>query len=306
MRLVFMGTPHFAVPALEKLVESGYRPVAVVTSPDAPGRRGNPPAPPPVKVAAQKLGISAILQPESVRDPAFADALAALKPDLFVVVAFKILPPQVFALPALGAFNLHGSLLPRYRGAAPIQRAVMAGEVETGVTTFFLREQVDTGNVIAQKTLPIGPDDTAGDVHDKLMDIGADLVVETVRLIEQGKATARTQDDALASPAPKLFREEGEIDWQQDARTVHNHVRGFSPMPGAWTTFRGDALKILRTRLDEGSGAPGTILGTSPLTVACAAGAVELVEVQPAGRQRMSAADFANGSRVETGEVLGA
>lgn len=305
MRIVFMGTPHFAVPSLEKLVEAGYAPVAVVTSPDAPGRRGAPDVPPPVKAAAERLGLAPVLQPERVRDEAFARDLEALAPDLFVVVAFKILPPRVFTIPRLGAFNLHGSLLPRYRGAAPIQRAVMAGEAETGVTTFFLQEQVDTGSVILQERIAVGPDDTAGDVHDRLMHVGARLVVETVQRIERGEAHPQPQDDALASPAPKLFREEGELDWSRPAQQVHDHVRGFSPVPGAWTTFRGEALKILRTCRTEGSGAPGEIRSVQPLVVACGAGAVELVEVQPAGRRRMDAAAFVNGSRVEGGERLG-
>ncbi len=305
MRIVFMGTPHFAVPSLETLARNGYAPVAVVTSPDAPGRRGAPDVPPPVKIAAQKLGIETILQPDSVRDPAFADALGALQPDLFVVVAFKILPSAVFGIPRLGAFNLHGSLLPRYRGAAPIQRAVMAGEVETGVTTFFLQEQVDTGNVLLQRREPVGPDETAGDVHDRLMHVGAELVLETVRLIARGEAVPKPQDDAQATPAPKLFREEGELDWKWPAARVHNHARGFSPVPGAWTFFRGEPLKILRTRQAEGTGTPGTVIRLDPLTVACGERAVELVEMQPPGRRRMDAAAFVNGSRVEVGEQMG-
>ncbi len=300
-----MGTPLFAVPSLRRLAEAGYLPVAAVTSPDAPGRRGAADVPPPVKTAAEALGISTILQPPSVRDEAFARDLETLAPDLIVVVAFKILPPRVFTMPRLGAFNLHGSLLPRYRGAAPIQRAVMAGEKETGATTFALRETVDTGGILLQTPTPIGPDETAGDVHDRLMLLGADLVLETVRGLENGTLHPRPQDDARATPAPKLFREEGELDWSWPAEQVHNHARGFSPTPGAWTEFRGEVLKVLRTRQAAGQGRAGEVLTTSPLVVACGTGAVELVEVQPAGRRRMDAASFVNGGRVERGEAMG-
>src|SRR5690606_10195771 len=198
----------------ERLAGSGYRPVAVVTAPDRPRGRGQKLSPTPVKEAALRLGVETILQPESVKDPAFAAQLAALSPDLFVVVAFRILPPEVFRLPRLGAFNLHGSLLPRYRGAAPIHRAVMAGETETGVTTFFLKEQVDTGDMILQRRMPIGPDETTGEVHDRMMVLGAEAVLETVRLIEAGRAAPQRQDDTAATPAPKLFREDGRIPWE--------------------------------------------------------------------------------------------
>ena len=204
MRLVFMGTPEFAVPSLEILAGNGYKPVAVVTGPDKPRGRGHRMTPTPVKEAALRLGVQTILQPESMRDPAFAERLAALDADLFVVVAFRILPPEVFRLPRLGAFNLHGSLLPRYRGAAPINRAVMAGETETGVTTFFLREQVDTGDMILQRRMTIGPDETAGEVHDRMMHLGADAVLETVRLIDEGRAPAQVSSGATAESASSI------------------------------------------------------------------------------------------------------
>ncbi len=306
MRIVFMGTPDFAVPSLERLAAHGYLPVAVVTGPDRPRGRGQKLTPTPVKEAALRLGIDTILQPESVRDPAFAEAVAALEPDLIVVVAFKILPPAVYQTARLGAFNLHGSLLPRYRGAAPIHRAIMAGETETGVTTFFLREKVDTGNIILQKRMSIGPDETAGEVHDRMMELGADAVLETVRLIEAGQARAVPQDDRLATPAPKLSREEARIPWDRPAPVVHNHIRGLSPFPGAWTTHGDTLLKLYRSRLTDGSGEPGTILEAGDrLVVACGEDAVEVVELQREGHRRLPAADFLRGYPLREGDRLG-
>lgn len=291
-----MGTPAFAVPSLERLAEHGYTPVAVVTGPDRPRGRGQRLTPTPVKEAAERLGIAPILQPESVKDPAFARDVAALEPDVIVVVAFKILPPEVFTLARQGAFNLHGSLLPRYRGAAPINRAVMAGEKETGVTTFFLKEKVDTGSIILQVPMPVGPGETAGDVHDRMMHLGADIVLETVRRIEQGTAEAQPQDDRLATPAPKLFKADARIPWQKPAPDVHNHVRGLAPYPGAWTEHDGTLLKLYRTRLAEGSGLPGAVLDADVrLVIACGKDAVEVLEVQQEGKRRMAAADFLRG-----------
>ncbi len=301
-----MGTPEFAAPSLERLCDHGYAPAAVVTGADKPQGRGRRTLPTPVKAAALARGIPALLQPLSLRDEAFVGALKALEPDLFVVVAFRILPPEVFTLPRLGAFNLHGSLLPRYRGAAPIHRAVMAGETETGVTTFFLREQVDTGNMILQKRMPIGPDETTGEVHDRMMQLGADAVLETVRLIERGQAHAAPQDDALATPAPKLFKEDGRIPWEQSAAAVHNHIRGLSPHPGAWTLHAGAPLKVFRSARAEGAGRPGEVLAGGPrLVVACGAGAVEALEVQQEGRRRLPAEAFLRGYALPPGTLLG-
>ena len=301
-----MGTPEFAVPSLERLVEGGYPPVAVVTGPDKPRGRGQTLTPTPVKEAAQRLGIETILQPESVKDPAFAEEVAALEPDVLVVVAFRILPPAVYTTARLGAFNLHGSLLPRYRGAAPIHRAVMAGETQTGVTTFFLQEKVDTGAIILAKTMSIGPDETTGEVHDRMMHLGAEAVLETVQRIDAGTATPRPQDDTEATPAPKVFKEEGEVDWAQPAEVVHNHIRGMAPFPGAWTTHDGTTLKLFRSRRATGDGAPGTVLEAGErLVVACGAGAVEIVTLQQPGRQRMEAAAFLNGYPLDPGDTLG-
>jgi methionyl-tRNA formyltransferase len=259
-----------------------------------------------VKEAATGLGIGTILQPGSVRDPAFAEAVRGLAPDLIVVVAFRILPPEVFTAARMGAFNLHGSLLPRYRGAAPIHRAVMAGETETGVTTFFLRERVDTGNVILRRSMAIGPEETTGDVHDRMMHLGAEVVVETVRLVERGEVHEEPQDERLATPAPKVFREEGEIDWSAPADRVHNLVRGLSPTPGAWTRCRDGELKLYRSRRVEGRGAPGQVLeAAGRLVVACGRGAVEILSLQAEGRRILDAGAFLRGSDLRAGELLG-
>ena len=319
-RTVFMGTPDFAVPSLDALVAHGLAPVAVVTVPDKPSGRGQRVRASAVKRAAERHGIG-VLQPASLRDEAFVAALRDLRPDVLAVVAFRILPPEVYGAARLGAFNLHGSLLPAYRGAAPIQRALMDGVAETGVTTFFLQETVDTGNVILRRALPVGPDDTAGDVHDRLAALGAEAVVETVRRIAAGEAAAEPQDDARASPAPKIFRDDARVDWTRPARAVHDHVRALSPHPGAWTEWASagepETLKVLRTRVEaenhqggEASGAvgvPGAVVeAAGRLVVACGEGAVEVVEVQREGKRRMDAADFLNGSDLEGGAVLGA
>ena len=312
-RTVFMGTPDFAVPSLDALVADDLAPVAVVTVPDKPAGRGQSVRASAVKRAAERHGLP-VLEPASLRDEAFVAALRDLRPDVLAVVAFRILPAEVYETARLGAFNLHGSLLPAYRGAAPIQRALMDGVAETGVTTFFLQKTVDTGNVILRRSLPVGPDDTAGDVHDRLAALGAEAVVETVRRIAAGEAAAEPQDDALASPAPKIFRDDAHVDWSRPARAVHDHVRALSPYPGAWTewapTGERETLKILRTRVETGGGAvgaPGAVVeAVGRLVVACGEDAVEVVEVQREGKRRMDAADFLNGADLEGGAVLGA
>ena len=303
-----MGTPDFAVPSLDALVANELAPIAVVTVPDKPAGRGQKLRASAVKQAAERHGLP-VLQPESLRDEAFQRQLEDLNPDILAVVAFRILPREVYETARLGAFNLHGSLLPAYRGAAPIHRALMDGVTETGVTTFFLRPSVDTGDIILKRAIPVGPDDTTGDVHDALAELGADAVVETVRRIAEGRADALPQDDARASPAPKIFREDAEIDWTGSAAQVHNHVRALNPFPGAWTTWAPDGepetLKILRTRIADGSGAPGRVLvANDELVIACGDGAVQVLEVQRAGKRRMNASAFLNGVELEN-EVLG-
>jgi methionyl-tRNA formyltransferase len=307
MRLLFMGTPEFAVPSLNALIDAGYPPVAVATGPDRPRGRGQKMTPTPVKRAAQQAEIEPILQPDSVKDPSFAEDVAATAPDVIVVVAFKILPPAVFTKAKQGAFNLHGSLLPKYRGAAPINRAVMDGATETGVTTFFLKEKVDTGDIILKKRMPIGPNETAGEVHDRMKHLGAEAVVETVQQMDAGTVTTIPQDDAAATPAPKIHTEECEIPWTRPSADVHNHIRGLSPYPGAWTLHDGDRLKIYRSLRAKGAGAPGTVIEAQDrLVVACGEGAVEVVTIQQPGRSRLEASDFLNGYDLEVGDHVGA
>ena len=314
-RIVFMGSPDFAVPSLDALVEADLAPVAVVTVPDRPAGRGKKLRGSAVKDAAARHGLP-VLQPESMKDEAFQHDLAALQPDILAVVAFRILPPAVYQTARLGAFNLHGSLLPAYRGAAPLNRALMDGVTETGVTTFFLQPSVDTGDVILRRAVPVGPDETAGELHDRLAAVGAEAVVETVRRIADGTAETTPQDDALASPAPKIFRADGEIDWTRTARQVHDHVRALAPRPGAWTAWvpggEAETLKVLRTvRLGPddahaAGGAPGEVLAADRrLVVACGRGAVELVEIQRPGARRLPAADVLRAVGLAPGDRLG-
>jgi len=310
-RIVFMGTPQFAVPSLRALSQAGMTPIAVVTAPDRKRGRGQKTSATAVKEAAIDLGIETIFQPEDVKDPAFAQEVIALQADVIVVVAFRILPESVFEAARLGSFNLHGSLLPAYRGAAPINRAIMAGEHETGVTTFFLKKKVDTGNIIMKRSMSIGPNETAGEVHDRMMELGAGVVVETTRAILSGTAVASEQDDSQASPAPKIYRDDCAIDWSAGAQEIHNLIRGVSPVPGAHTRWAGKQFKIYRSRVQpasEGaSHAPGTIVSVEPdLMVATGSGLVALDEVQVEGRQRTNARDFVNGHQPEIGAMLGA
>ncbi len=312
-RLVFLGTPAFAVASLDALVEAGLVPMAVVTVPDRPAGRGQSVRASAVKEAAERHGIP-LLQPESLKDAGFQADLAALAPDILAVVAFRILPREVYETARLGAFNVHGSILPAYRGAAPIARALMDGVAETGVTTFLLRPSVDTGDVLVVKRTPVGPDETMGDVHDRLAALGAEAAVETVRMLADGTAAPHPQDDALASAAPKLFRDDARIDWARPARRVHDHVRALSPVPGAWTTWQAgggpaETFKVIQTRVDAEAdvlGAPGTVIESGPrLVVACADGSVEIVEAQREGKKRMAAADILRGVAPAVGDVLG-
>jgi methionyl-tRNA formyltransferase len=265
----------------------------------------------PVKEAALKNSIP-VIQSESLTDPAFLSALKATKADLRGVVAFRILPREVFTLPPRGALNLHASLLPRYRGAAPIARAIMNGETETGVTTFMLEDRVDTGSVVLQARVRIGPDETAGELHDKLADVGAEVVAQTVRLIELGKAEPKRQDDALATFAPKIFKDDCRINWDMPSRVIHNFVRGLSPSPGAWSMLKGVLVRVFRTSLDNttpasGSGEPGTVVraDSDHFSVRTADGVLAIKELQQEGRKRMAASDFLRGFPLRGGERFG-
>jgi methionyl-tRNA formyltransferase len=309
MRIIFMGTPEFAVPSLKILLENQYDVVAVVTAPDKPRGRGQKLSSPPVKQFAAGHSLQ-LLQPVSLKDEGFIRRIMELSPDLIVVVAFRILPREVFEIPKLGSFNLHASLLPKYRGAAPINWAITKGEEETGVTTFFLQERVDTGNVILQARVKIGEDETAGELHDKLAEVGAEIVLQTVRLIELGKAHPRTQDEALATPAPKIFKEMCKVEWSKNARELHNFVRGLSPDPCAFTFHNGRMLNIYRTKrtgIKVLHSNPGAILDPTDkeLLVATADELLSLQELQLEGKKRMSAEEFLRGYKIEKGDQLG-
>jgi methionyl-tRNA formyltransferase len=304
LNLVFMGTPEFAVPSLEALCQAGYPILAVVTGADKPRGRGQRLSPTPVKQSALRHTIP-VLEPASVKDPAFAQQLLRLRPDLAVVVAFRILPPPVFTVPRLGTFNLHASLLPRYRGAAPINWAIMNGETETGVTTFFLEQVVDTGAMLLQARVSIEPEDDAGTLHDRLAGVGARIVLDTVRMIERGEAKPQPQDNGEATPAPKIFKEQCRILWNRPAEQLQNFVRGLAPHPAAWTMHGDHLLKVYRTRSVKGgqSGIPGVVTVTdTSLMVAAQDGHVEILELQQEGRRRMTAMEFLRGYSLTSGD----
>ncbi len=306
-RIVFMGTPEFAIPSLDILIRNHYQIPAVVTAPDKPRGRGQELSTTPIKERAIEAGIP-VLQPEQLNDPGFVARLKELAPDLIVVVAFRILPREVFTVPRLAAFNLHASLLPKYRGAAPINWAVINGESETGVTTFLLEDKVDTGGIVLQRAIPIDPDDDAGAVHDKLAAVGAEVVLDTVRKIEEGKAEVTRQDNALASRAPKIFKDDCRIQWAQPAPRIHNFIRGLSPYPAAFTEHNGKILKIYRTRVVgfEGPGKPGAVLvDEEEITVATSEGGLLLLELQQEGRRRMMAAELLRGYGIKSGDQFG-
>ncbi len=305
-RILFMGTPEFAVPSLARLIEAGHEIVGVVTGVDKPRGRGQKLTPTPVKELALAHHLP-VLQPVSVKDPAFADAVSALAPDIAVVVAFRILPRSVFAVPRLGTFNLHSSLLPRYRGAAPINWAVINGDTETGVTTFFLDDRVDTGAMLLQERIGIGPEEDAGSVHDRLALLGADVVVRTVDHILRGDIVPRQQDAGEATPAPKIFKDDCHLDWTKPARVVHDRIRGMSPHPGAFSLHDGHVLKIFRSTVLDGRvrGTPGTVLvDDGRLLVMAGDHPLEVLDLQQEGRKRMTAAEFLRGYTFASSVIL--
>lgn len=299
MKIIFMGTPDFAVSSLRTLLDHSYDIAAVVTAPDKPRGRGQQLSHTPVKDFALNHAIP-ILQPDALRDPQFISRLTAYQPDLFVVVAFRILPREVYTIPAMGSFNLHASLLPKYRGAAPINWAIMNGENESGVTTFFLQDKVDTGNIILQKRTPITEEMNAGALHDTLSIIGAEAVLETVRAIATGSVRTLPQDTALATPAPKIFKETCRINWNRSSVSSYNFIRGLSPYPAAWTYHNDKVIKIFSAKpggVFQGS-VPGTVhVHDNKLFVTCADGTLELLELQQEGKRRMSTEEFLRGYR---------
>ena len=306
MRLVFLGTPAFAVPTLERTVQAGHEVVAVLTQPDRPRGRGQQPAPPPVKEAALRLGLP-VYQPERVRRPEAVEQLRSFGADAMVVVGYgQIIPQVVIDLAPLGIINVHASLLPKYRGAGPIQWAIVNGETRTGVTTMRINAGLDTGDMLLKTETEIGPEETAVELGSRLAVMGADLLVETLAGLAAGTIVPEPQDDSQATLAPLLKKEDGRIDWSAPAAAIHNRVRGLQPWPGGFTTFRGQTLSVLRTRVaGAGQGAPGRIVSLRPLLVTSGDGTLEIAEVQMEGRKRMAAADFVNGQRVRLDEVLG-
>jgi len=305
LRVVFMGTPDFALPTLVEIVGRGYEVVAVYTrAPKPGGRRGLDLVPSPVEREARRFGLN-VLTPASLRSAEAEGTMRAHGADLAVVVAYGlILPKPILDAFALGAFNLHASLLPRWRGAAPINRAIMAGDAETGVMVMKMEEGLDTGPIAMSERVPIDPDVTAGDVHDRLARLGADLMVRALGALERGSLTLTPQPEAGATYAPKIDKSETRIDWERPWRDVHNHIRGLSPFPGAWCEIADERTKVLRTTKGDGAGAPGTVLDDQ-LTVACGEGAVRILELQRAGRQAMKANDFLRGASVAAGTRLG-
>ncbi len=311
LRIVYMGTPDFAVEPLRRLVEGGYNVVAVVTMPDKPvGRHHDVLQASPVKQFALAHDIP-VLQPERLKDEQFLAQLRACEPDLGVVVAFRMLPEVVWAMPRLGTFNLHAALLPQYRGAAPINWAIINGDRETGITTFFLDHDIDTGQVIYRQAVPIHDDDDVEAVHDRLMLLGADLVLKTVDDVEQGIVKPIPQSqltvDGPLRPAPKIFKETCQIRWDElTARQVYNFVRGLSPYPAAWTTLEGTMLKVYRCRVTAEDGLadarPGTLEtdGKTYLRIACRVGWVDILSLQLAGKRRMAVEDFLRGAHISS------
>lgn len=313
-RIIFMGTPDFAVATLNALVADGQDVCAVVTAPDRPAGRGRQLRASAVKERALELGLP-ILQPEKLKDPSFIAELDKLDAALYVVVAFRMLPEVVWSKPRLGTVNLHGSLLPSYRGAAPINWAVVNGEAYTGVTTFLIRHEIDTGDMLLQESTPIGADETAGEVHDRLMAIGAALMVHTVQGLFEGSLQGSPQvvnADAPPPTAPKLNNENMHVRFAKTSRIVHDHVRGLSPYPGAWCTWtdgdgRQQHFKILRTVVTDlpAEASPGTLLVNGQrLLVACSDALLEITELQAEGRKRMQAGEFLRGTRGVDGSLL--
>lgn len=303
LRIVFMGTPDFAVTSLQRLLDAGCQVVAVVTAPDRPSGRGLTLTPSPVKKAALVANVP-VLQSEKLRDPAFLAQLASYNADLQVVVAFRMLPEVVWTMPTVGTFNLHGSLLPQYRGAAPINWVLINGETQTGVTTFFIEKEIDTGQMIFQEPEPIYPDDTAGTLHDRLMERGADLVLRTVRAIEAGNYPRTTQPAAgRLKSAPKLSRETTEINWNQPTLTIRNFVRGLSPYPTAWTLINNVFFKIYEVSIANESPfstEPGQAYTDHKrvILVRAADGWLSIDSLQAEGKRRMTAEEFLRGNRL--------
>lgn len=303
LRIIFMGTPEFAVPSLEILVQNKFNVVAVITAPDKPQGRGQKLTPSPVKACALKYNIP-VLQPTNLKSPEFLEELKSYQANLQIVVAFRMLPEVVWAMPALGTFNLHGSLLPQYRGAAPINWAIINGEKETGVTTFFLKHEIDTGSIIFQEKETITEDDDVGSVYERLMHKGAALVLKTVKAIEQGDYPSRPQTTSEEiKHAPKIFKETCQINWNQPREQIRNFVRGLSPYPAAWTLIGGKTFKIFKCSFAHANTdvtQPGEFLTDNKtyLYFKTSDGLLSIDEFQPEGKKRMNVQEFFRGNKL--------
>lgn len=302
LKIIFFGTPEFAVESLARLVDGGYNVEAVVTMPDKEAGRGRKIMQSDVKKYAVEKGLR-VLQPEKLKSPEFVDTLREINADLFIIIAFRMLPEVVWAMPRLGTFNLHGSLLPKYRGAAPINRAIMNGEKETGVTTFFLKHEIDTGDLIGSRSIPIGENDNVGLIYDQLMKIGADMVIETVDNIINGTLNTYPQPEGEFTPAPKIFKEDCRIEWTKSALEIHNHIRGLSPYPAAFSTLidvtgKPIDVKIFESRLVKDAAStigmqPGEVkVDGKKMFVSTGDGMLEILSLQPAGKKRMETSAF--------------
>lgn len=310
MKIVFMGTPDFAVGALQALLKDGYQVTAVVTQPDKAKGRSGQLQPTPVKECAQKYGIP-VLQPRRIKAPEAIEELKKYEADVYVVAAFgQILSQEILDMPRLGCLNIHGSLLPKYRGASPIQHAIIDGEQETGITIQQMNAGVDTGDILYQKSIPIAPEDTYESLYNKLLLLGGEAICEALPLLEKGQLTAVKQDDSLSSHAPLLEKQMGHLDFAQDAVVLDRLIRGVTPWPSAYTFYNGKQLKIWRAVPVEQEGTPteaGTIVAVDKesVTVACQRGALRITELQLEGKKRMTAHDFLLGIRLKPGEKLG-
>ena len=304
MRIIFMGTPEFAAPAIDALLEAGHEIAAVFSQPDKPKGRGNKVTPPPVKVKALEHGIP-VYQPNSMRDGEALRIFSEIQPDVGVVIAYgKILPQEILDAPKYGCINVHASLLPKYRGAAPIQWSVIDGESRTGVTTMQMDAGLDTGDMLLRSETEILPDETAGELHDRLSVMGAELIVQTLDALAKGELTPEKQDDSKTCYAKMLTKELCAVDWRKSAAEIHNQIRGLSPWPVATAVFDGRKLKLHRSAVSgmEATDAQcGEIIALDPLTVQCGSGALELLELQAEGKKRMTAQEYLRGHKIEKG-----
>lgn len=309
MRIVFMGTSQFAVPALEKLISTSWEVVGIVTQPDRPKGRGKKVTPSPVKELAQSLNIP-VYQPVKIKEPAAVEFITQWQPDLIIVVSYgQIIPPQILQLPAAGCINIHASLLPKYRGAAPIQRCLMSGDKKTGITTMFMDEGLDTGDILLQEEVDINDETTYGELHDLLADTGANLILTTIEKLKEGNLTQTKQNDKYATYAEMIRKADEIINWQDDAEKIYNQIRGLNPQPGAYTLLDNQTLKIFKGKIvsEYQTGYPGEITAVFPSGFIVKTGdlALEILELQKEGKRRINAHEFLKGYSVKTGTLLG-